>query len=406
MFIAKRRKPPETQKISKELPFSFGGFESGKENCVICGGFCGNAGEFEEVDVGVNVKKIDGGFNDSLFFESDDGLYCYSEGDLFRVEGPVSKFSSSAYYREQFFVTDGRYVYEANCELSEQQQGRVYAHRLAASRDRVWGVYLNKLYFSSSGDANDWSVKGCNVDLPERCIGLAYLDEKIYVFGKNVYAVTPDSENTELKIDCVAQNVGDVNADTVLPVGNKIVFVANGKLCSLSKGKLTVEERLPFFEYVPVSCAAYGGKYCLIFKRRDGQNGGFLAEYDVFDLRLQSIVSRGFNSVCRVMSGVYACDGGKLYRLTDVPAPFFHSEKISCGKNAYLYGLSVKTRFPLNVAVRSGSVEQKFYLSGSEETQYLRAFAKAENVTLEFSSDGGPVCAGNVVLDILKERRD
>ncbi|MBQ8434101.1 MAG: hypothetical protein IJX23_04795 [Clostridia bacterium] len=346
-----------------------------------------------------NVNLINGLKGGGGFLIRDSGVFQYMPGP----NGQQSTLTSagitvgSKTYTQLVNCQKTRWVYDTNnnalvvCgnnttyRIAQNFIQKIFAEAfdsIALCQSRLFGLKGNRVHWSYPTvlefDDSFW------VDLPTSCVALVNNGE-LYALGNDVYKIEPDGDEGHFVVRKICSNVGNILGDTACAYGNKIMFVANGKLFSLQHGGL--KELASVYvknAFATMHCGLY-----YLFGEQSGKNvaiaynphsGKVVYQYDV---TAQTTYSDGYN--------LYASDGQNGYLLTyDTQPSYWKSQPINFDDGLatmYLHRLLIQTSYDLDVYVTSDKV-RTYTLKGKDVPQSLLLTGQGKNITVEVRANG------------------
>lgn len=223
------------------------------------------------------------------------------------------------------------------------------------------------------------------IDLPCPCHTLVSNGE-LFAIGKHVYKLHPDGDESHFTVTQLSANVGDVISQTVCAYGNRILFVADGKILSLQNATVKVVTQT---DVLPTCATIHRGLY-YVFGTKEGANVALAYNPHsgkvvcIHHVKAQNVISDGYN-LC-------LSDGTNGYQLLEEPTNcFWQSQPIDFdGKHTvkHLHRLLVQTETDVDVHVLSDA-RRIYHLKGKNELQSLLIVGHGKNITVELHSRDG-----------------
>ena len=249
-------------------------------------------------------------------------------------------------------------------------------------QSRLFGLKGNRVHWSLAAVLD--FLDGFWVDLPTPCVTLVDNGE-LYAIGNDVYKIQPEGEESNFVVSKICSNVGNVQRETACAYGKKILFVADGKICTLQHGYIkelaTVSVQNAF---ATMHCGLYylfgdlaGKKVAIAYNPHSGK---VVYRYDI---SAQTVYSDGDN--------LYVTDGQNGYVLTyDTQPSYWKSQPINFDDGLatmYLHRLLIQTSYDVNVTITSDQV-RNYSLKGKDGVQSLLIAGHGKNITVDVCANG------------------
>ncbi len=281
----------------------------------------------------------------------------------------VAVFSSSAV---------GTFVKENDIDEVSVASQRGY-DSIASVGERVWAVQGRLLYGTNLATDVDWD-KGFVVTLPTLCNHVAVWDNKLYVFGEDVYQLQPDSQEENLSIQKVG-SYGNVLATANSLHNGKLYFAtAKGLYVITGSGAQQVAQFVDNVANVQLTCNSASVFVNLIFPDKTSS----VLEYSI---ATDSFVS---NRLCQAQNiffddclwivqnnALATCNSNYSYSeiTLDTPLPV-------PGKSYYLRNLYVKTEEDLQITLLTDVDSKRYSLQGQAGIQALPLCGKCKQLSI------------------------
>lgn len=346
-----------------------------------------------------NVQLTNGLACGGAFVQNDGGVLQYMPG----IDGQPSKLTLTGLtvggktFNQLANSTKVRWAFEGSknalvvCNdnttycIEKNFSSKIFAESfdsLAFCQSRLFALKGNRVYLSlptcCDFQENLW------VDLPTKCVALVN-NGHLYAIGNDVYKIQPDGEESHIEVSKICSNVGSVSGDTIYAYGNKIIFVADGKIVYLQHGSIKEVAKV---DVAPTFATMHRGLYYL-FGKRLGENvaiaynphsGKMLQMYHV---NAQNAYSDGYQ--------LYVSDGTNGYLLTDESKPsYWKSLPINFDESyttKFLHRLVIQTSTDVQVHVVSDAI-RIYQLKGKDSAQSLLIAGHGKNITIEVHCNG------------------
>lgn len=253
-------------------------------------------------------------------------------------------------------------------------------------------AYCQSRWFALSGrrvyvtDPTELDLKNARwIDLPAPCHTLISNGE-LFAIGKQVYKLHPDGDESHFVVKQLSANVGNVVSQTVCAYGNRIMFVADGRIFSLQNSTIKVVAQT---DVLPTCATIHRGLYYL-FGKKDGTNVALAYNPHsgkvvcIHHVNAQNVISDDYN--------LFVSDGKNGYQLMEEQTScFWQSQPIDFdGKLTvkHLHRLLIQTATDVEVHVLSDT-RRIYHLKGKNELQSLLIVGHGKNITVELHSRDG-----------------
>lgn len=248
---------------------------------------------------------------------------------------------------------------------------------------RLFALKGRRIYVS---EPTEFELKNSEwIDLPAPCHTLVSNGE-LFAIGNDIYKVHPDGDESYFVVTKMHANVGDVEPKTVCAYGNRILFVANGKIVSLQNGRIKIVAPT---DVLPTCATIHRGLY-YVFGAKDGISVGIA--YDIHSGKVVCIHHVNAQNVVSDDCNLYLSDGTDGYQLLEEPTNcFWQSQPIDFdGKQTikHLHRLVVHTLADVDVHVVSNA-RRIYHLKGKDELQSLLIVGHGTNITVELHANSG-----------------
>lgn len=261
---------------------------------------------------------------------------------------------------------------------------------LAFCNERVFGVLGNLLYYTACGNVTNWEGK---VGLPCEVNAVAACENKLYLFGKDLFSVKFDAQATNSKISTVFNNFLTVYPKTVAVHGNKILFLCpKGLFClsgnTLKQILLNANVRADNSDAVATVC---GGDYYLSFCTQNRKGCDRLAKVNCDSLKVETIFSIATNFLFgtnRLLFGV----NNKPHTFSASAQSFHWTSKphdFGTKGKKFLRKLEVCATNFVDVVLRTENLSKQYYLSGG--THKINVCGAFDELVVEILNDSNAI---------------
>lgn len=347
-------------------------------------------------DMGISAKQVLAATSKNIYLLCDNGFYVYkiADGSLIQLSGKTCKRACSCTYQGNVIISGegfGTYVVKGDFLSILATAGFT---SLAVCGDRLFGVTGTNLYSSLAGEMNDWG-NSVHITMHTECQAIAAVGNDLYVLGDTCYVLDPSAEEIDYVFKPIAYNVGNVQCDSVVVYGNKVIFATDTGLKTLTNGVVRPFTDIDTTFNSAVACF-YGGKYYLSYRAssNDAQNSiqnDFTVVLSPDDGQISAVVNLGADSICVGDGVIYATSDGKLLVAGDEEKlTCFSLRNIDFGNSyvKYLDTMLIKTYSDVDVIIQSEYGATCYSVSGSSRAQTLRLSGYGRSFAVELQSEG------------------
>lgn len=350
-------------------------------------------GRFDKVYITRPVRNVAYRFGEELYAVCDDGVYLIKEsGETKLSDAPDGVcFVNSDGYLYFSSVKGGTYMVSGS---GSEKVSVVGYDKMLFSNSRIFGLSGGALTVVPVDPQKDWSL-AYTLRLPQPCVDLVALGNKVYLLGNECYAYECKEHAVDSRCYPVAHHLGEVQVGSAVALCSKAVFATSKGLFVLSGGSVRqvcrdITRRLCL--QGAVACA-FGANYLLSCKRKatDAANDITLL-LDVDDGKVCGVFGVGFDSLSAFGKEVYGVRDGDAFRFVEEgDAALFKREKLDmgCQKMKYLDGIDVLTARDIKVWVGSDGASRLYTFVGSVKPRHQNICGFGRQFSVELQSETG-----------------
>lgn len=253
---------------------------------------------------------------------------------------------------------------------------------LAVCQSRLFGLLGKRLYVSSPTETTFQS--DIWIDLPTDCCALVNNGE-LYAVGNDVYKINLDGDDDQIKITKICSNVGVVEQRTVCAYGNKIMFVANGKIMCLQHGAL---KQIAEFSATPICATMHNGLY-YVSAKIDGTDT--LVAYNPHNGKVAKMHHVSAKNAYSNGATLLVSNGLSGFELTTATKPsLWKSLPINFDNQhttKHLHRLLVNTATDVEITIHADT-SRTYHVKGKDELQSILLVGYGKHITLQIASTG------------------
>ncbi len=259
---------------------------------------------------------------------------------------------------------------------------------MAFFNERFLAVSQNKLYFTYCG-SSDWEG---SLSFPCELSAVAVLQNKLYVFGQDLFQVDFDAKTTNTKITTVCNNIGKVYPKTAVASGNKIFFFTPKGLCCFSESsvKQILLNTFVCSDNSDSTAAVFDGNYYLSYSAQNQKACNRVVKVDCDSLNPVTYfdISASF-----LLGGKRLLLGSKnkLYTFSEDSSQMVWTSKrfdfgVSCKK--FLKQLQIQAEGDVQVRLITEKEEKVYSFEKSGKLQKVNIHGVFERLNVEIKSNG------------------
>lgn len=259
---------------------------------------------------------------------------------------------------------------------------------MAFFNERFIGVSQNKLYFTYSG-SNGWEG---SLSFPCDLFAVAVSQNKLYVFGQDLFQVDFDAKTANTKITTVCNNIGKVYPKTAVASGNKLFFFTpKGLFCFAG----SCVKQIPLNTFVcsdnsNSTAAVFDGNYYLSYSAQNKKACDRVVKIDCDSLSSVTYFDISANFLFggkRLLLGVK----NKLHTFSEDNRQMVWTSKcydfgVSCKK--FLRQLQIQAEGSVQVWLIIEKEVKTYFFEKSDKLQKVNIHGVFEKLTVKIKSNG------------------
>lgn len=352
-------------------------------------------GRFKQVDFEPQAVKVlcKYPFSGYLYVLATDGVYYLSPRPVKMIDRAFDGGDCTLFDEKAIFSSNNAGTYALSFDSSEKTDVMGCRHvvnccgRLIGQGDGWIRV--------CEADSYDDVVHAYKFDIDTALAGAAVSGNKFYALGDVCFLLEPDGDMIESKLRPIAQNVGSVQGESVVPLGERVVFASRNGLKAVISDKVTnLFEDIVDLDFDGATACAFRGHYLVSCKR-----AGYYSEHNcvtlLLDVERQKVVGAfefGFDSLYSESDDVYGVYDGKIYQfIEDMALSTVVIDKLDFGTSnkKFLRRAVVRSRNDLDLWVCSNNVKRLYAFPGSDKAQSRLINGYGEDFSLEIQSQDG-----------------
>ncbi len=344
-------------------------------NVQMHNGIC-NAGEFVQTDKDV-LQYLPLHDNEKVMLKQD-GVVMGSS-TFYQFNGFRNVVYTVDKQRDTIVLCANKLTYEINSGSVRKIINEQY-ESFAFSQNRLFALKDSRVYFSNPAEVELTNTRW--IDLPAPCHTLICNGE-LFAIGNDVCKIHPDGDESCFVVTKIHSNVGNVISQTMCTYGNRIMFVADGKIISLQNATIKVVAQT---DVLPTCATIHRGLY-YVFGTKE-QTSVAIA-YDIYSGKVVCVHHVNARNVYSDGYNLYLSDGTNGYQLLDENTNcFWQSQPIDFdGKHTvkHLHRLLIQTATDVDVHIVSNT-RRIYHLKGKDELQSMLIVGHGKNITVELHS--------------------
>lgn len=304
----------------------------------------------------------------------------------------------TCYYNSAIASCDDSFRYVVDYRNGDylNADGKQAVCKLSMCGSRLIGVKDDWLLLFESTHEGDFSVNE-KIQLPSNCFDIAVINSNTaYLLGDTVYKLTVKEDNSDVKLEKAAYNLGKTVFNTSSVIDGRVVFVSQNGLQLISSGKVN---RICKFldeyvcDYSKTAGAYFDGKYYLActLNTPSGKKDATLV-IDLATEKVTKIYGKKYEQLITGSGKLFAKLNGFVYILTDEPSPSVSLTKrnVDFGGQATLKALHLQHKGRADIVIRNdiGAVQLSVYGNGRKKRYRIGKLAgKFFDVEASFYGD-------------------